>query len=48
MNHCTGKCHQGRKPCRCWSPDTPHVPLVVTLALWMFIAFSVLAFVATI
>jgi len=41
MKHCTGHCRQGRKPCRCGSPDLPHVPLIVEIAVIVWVVFAI-------
>ena len=48
MKHCTGtKCQQGRKPCHCGTPDTPHVPLLVPVALVLWLVFVAVALVSS-
>jgi len=48
MKHRAGDCHQGRKPCRCGTPDTPSVPLSVEIGIVIFIVFAIAAAVASI
>lgn len=48
MKHCTGRCKQGRKPCRCGTPDYPSVPLSVEIGIVIFVVFAIAAAVASI